>query len=150
MRECPECRADLPQYAMRCRCGWKSANVSELPTKERILFACDYCLTDYQYHRKHELHNNQNRIVGRSVRGGYICRDCYERRPVEEYDAIDARVERLYDEHRDLSDKIGIMLRAACGKHSKADRHEQIQWMKEVVRNFGKLPYDKSKREEVA
>lgn len=103
---------------------------------------CDYCKQTLQYGRIASLVGNK--IIGRSKTAGYICQKCYESRPEREFDWLDARTQRLYDQHVD--DKMGVMLRAAHGKQTREERRELIDWMKDAIRSMASLPYDKRRR----
>lgn len=93
MTECPECRATLKPSAKSCRCGWKKGD--EAGEKPFIYENCEYCKESYRWIRKSEsMPRVLNRLVGRSLNGGWICRDCYEARAETDYrdSALTARM----------------------------------------------------------
>ena len=74
---CPDCYRELKADAKGCKCGWRKDGEE----KAQIYHNCDYCKESWRWLRNSEYMPRQlNRLVGRSKKGGWICRDCYETR----------------------------------------------------------------------
>lgn len=131
--ECPVCGDTLPPGRKRCDCGAR-LDKSTKGSKDPIWEPCDYCGQSHRWYRVKSENgaNDPQRLIGRSVAGGYVCLPCDQRRSDPEFNWIDAKMQHIAEDQG----PIGSMIRASRGAMSDEDRSQVLQFARSAIRKL--------------